>query len=553
MDFESILFGLSNPPPILDKNTDFLVDLNIHNIVESIASEKKDLAISPFFYMPVDSSALLKYRYDVFRDILDRSIRDILNEFTRNFIHIEKMVADSKVCAHPFQSDAIYLNGILSYIDLIESLLTGLKNLSQKNISLKSIGLIGLVKYLDDYCKKEDFTNLKEAANIIRREFADIRIGLNIKKESVRISKGGGLEEDKKGTADYADDLIDLFSDFWDNRVEDISSLDDLSQDHRKDKPHEKQFRHERGSSILSSVEYSIIEIVAKIYPRQFNLLSELSKNFPSFLNSKIKRFFLELQFYLGYYDFMKSLGTGFCFPKISTEEKQEQVIEGYDLSLAIAIDKDTDRENKSSEARKITPIVKNDYHLTSHEKIIFITGPNRSGKTSFLRMIGQLHYLMKLGVPVPAKGAALFLPDNIFTHFERSESLVTYNGKLKDDLERIHTVLEQATTRSLILINEIFVSTTFVDAIELSKKIFALILKRGIITANVGFLYELSNLHPALVSFSGIVDEANPFTRNYKIVRREAEKRAYAELLVKAFHLTEEDISGRILGRALE
>jgi len=79
--------------------------------------------------------------------------------------------------------------------------------------------------------------------------------------------------------------------------------------------------------------------------------------------------------------------------------------------------------------------------------------------------MIGQLHYLASLGLPIPARHAQLTLPDQIFTHFEREESLATMRGKFEDELVRIHEILQHATERSLLVMNESFSSTTLADA----------------------------------------------------------------------------------------
>ena len=68
------------------------------------------------------------------------------------------------------------------------------------------------------------------------------------------------------------------------------------------------------------------------------------------------------------------------------------------------------------------------------------------------MHAFGQVHWLASLGLCVPGSEAALYLFDNILTHFGREEDLSTLNRKLQDDLVRLHGLLEKATSRALSL-----------------------------------------------------------------------------------------------------
>ena len=120
-------------------------------------------------------------------------------------------------------------------------------------------------------------------------------------------------------------------------------------------------------------------------------------------------------------------------------------------------------------------------------------------------------------------------------------------SGKLEDDLVRIREILQAATPASVVILNEIFASTTLHDARFLGTKLLTKVMRLDALCVYVTFVDELADLGEQVVSLMSTVDPRTPAERTYRVVRKPADGLAYALAIAEKYDLTYERLRNRL------
>ena len=495
--FYSILWP-GEPFPLASGMPPFFPDLNLDQVVEGLVAGREAEDLKPFFYTAPLSLEAIGYRQEVFRDLEHPALAEAVRRFIQGMAAMRDHLALAQKLYYPYQKASYFLEAVELYVQAVRGLA---RELAQQQPL--SAGLRGLCGYLVEYLGTEDFTSLEKEVRGLREGLGSVRYSVHIRGDRVTVRPYAG-------EADYSTEIEATFARFRQGAVRDYpAKFSDWPE--------------------MNHVEAQILEGVARLYPGLFARLVALYTHNSDYLDPKVATFDREVQFYLAYLEYIAGLrkaGLPFCYPQVG-KDKAVAVRGGFDLALA---------QKLWAEGELV---VQNDFYLNGQERILVVTGANQGGKTTFARTFGQLHYLAALGCPVPGEKARLFLWDRIFTHFERGEAAGDPRGKLEDDLVRTREILTQATSHSLILLNEIFSSTALEDAAYLGRRILEALSARDALGVCVTFLEELAALNEKTVSMVSAVSPEDPAVRTFKIVRRPPVGLAYALAVAEKYGLT--------------
>lgn len=115
---------------------------------------------------------------------------------------------------------------------------------------------------------------------------------------------------------------------------------------------------------------------------------------------------------------------------------------------------------------------VENDLHMDEKTQILLITGPNMSGKSTYMRQLALIVIMMQMGCYVPARSAKLPLFDQIFTRIGASDDLSSGKSTFMIEMLEVNYALQNATVDSLILFDEIGRGTATYDGMALAQAI---------------------------------------------------------------------------------
>ena len=148
----------------------------------------------------------------------------------------------------------------------------------------------------------------------------------------------------------------------------------------------------------------------------------------------------------------------------------------------------------------------------TNENQILIITGPNMSGKSSYLRQIGLIVLLAQIGSFVPAKKAAVGLVDNIFTRVGASDNIASGESTFLVEMHEAANIVNRATSRSLILLDEVGRGTSTFDGISiawaLTEYLHEHIGARTLFATHYHELNELAELFPRIKNYKVDVRE---------------------------------------------
>lgn len=156
---------------------------------------------------------------------------------------------------------------------------------------------------------------------------------------------------------------------------------------------------------------------------------------------------------------------------------------------------------------------VPNDTLLNGDDQsLIILTGPNMSGKSSYMRQVGLIVLLAQMGSFVPAEHAQIGLCDRIFTRVGAVDDIATGQSTFMVEMTETSNILHHATARSLILLDEIGRGTSTFDGVSIAWSVSEYIAReigaRTLFATHYHELNRLSESLPGVQNFQVSVQE---------------------------------------------
>ncbi len=539
-------------------------DIGLDEFCQAISQDPKErrmIANVLSDISPDPSTAL--YRRQIFSDILRlpelrKTMLELFSkiQFMRDFSSMHKTFDEELGLWHLFHR----LDELDSYIKIVETMRDCI---SDERIS--SEGLIALRDYISALYEDAFFADMKKDIAALKIKASDVKsvtLGINVNERFEAVSMGlvsvNSKPFKKSGiVSNFADAIASK------DKLNDTSEWNGDMHYHLIDKENSNNvgafieklggFTAVRSNPFVDANTRSTVvktpdgdgtgnstfyleNIINKMLSSLVRKLSDTLGKYANVAILDISGLVPEFVYYIRCAEFISGLmekGCAFCEPQPVADGENLMEAKGfYNLKLAMNME-------------NVSGIVTNDLTFDQKHTVYILTGANRGGKTTITQAVGQLFVMAQGGLLVPADSFRYVPCDCIYTHFPADEDKTMDLGRLGEECVRFKDMFSQSTSRSLLLLNETFSTTSFEEGYYIAKDSVKAILTKAVRTIYNTHMHKLGedtdelNRESSGAGASSLIMRTENGERSFKVALAQPEGSSYAKDIAEKYGVT--------------
>lgn len=539
-------------------------DLGLDTFCQEVSGDAKERRmIFNVLSKITDDANVAAYRQHIFGDILRlpelrKTMMELFDkiQFMRDFSSMHKTSDEELGLWHLFHR----LDELDSYIKTVETMRDCLSD-----EKIHSEGLISLRDYITEIYEEACFAEMKKDIAALKMKASDVQsvtLGINVNDRFEAVSIGL-VSVNKKPFKKSG--IVSNFADVIANkdRIQDTADWDGDMHYQLIDKEEKRGIidlmKNEAGllavqssfatdartkSTVVNAIAdgatasstFYLDTVVNKMLSSLVKKLRDTLTKYANVAIVNISGLVPEFVYYIRCAELIGSLmekGCVFSEAQAVAESETSMETKGfYNVKLAMNME-------------NLSEIVPNDLSFDREHTVYILTGANRGGKTTITQAVGQLFILAQGGLFVPAESFRYVPCDCIYTHFPADEDKTMDLGRLGEECVRFKEIFSQATSKSLLLLNETFSTTSFEEGYYIARDSVKALLTKGVRTIYNTHMHKLGDDAEKLTheidgaGAASLVMQTEEGKRSFKVVLAKPEGSSYAKDIAEKYGVT--------------
>ena len=547
-------------------------DIGLDSFCQEISSDAKERRlITNVLSQITDNPNVAAYRRQIFGDILRlpelrKTIMELFGkiQFMQDFSTMHKTSDEELGLWHLFHR----LDELDSYIRTVEIMR---ECLSDERIC--SEGLISLRDYITELYQDACFAEMKKDIAALKIKASDVQsvtLGINVNERFEAVSIGlvsvnkkpfrkSGIvsnfadaiaSKDKlRDTTEWDGDMHYQLIDKEEKRgiienMKNEAGLLAVQSSFATDVITKSTIVNAMADGAMANSTFYLDTVVNKMLSSLVKKLRDTLTKYANVAIVNVSGLVPEFVYYIRCAEFIGGLmekGCVFCEAQPVTESDVSMEAKGfYSLKLAMNVE-------------NLSEIVSNDLYFNQKHTVYILTGANRGGKTTITQAVGQLFILAQGGLFVPAESCRYVPCDCIYTHFPADEDKTMDLGRLGEECVRFRNIFSQSTSKSLILLNETFSTTSFEEGYYIARDSVKAILAKGVRTIYNTHMHKLGEDTGELTHEStgagaaSLIMMTEEGKRSFKVSLAKPEGSSYAKDIAEKYGVTYDMLVGEL------